>query len=362
MTTRLTLLFLLWSVPALADRPRLELGVALGGHAFADNSELGVADAMSEPGPTSSGLLGARIGVVFGGRLAAEAEAMVIPTKDDVLGDRATVLGLRAHARIDLLSLVGGRLRPFVVIGAGMHVLRSTSPQMDDDVDRAYHWGDGARYALSPSFDLRLDLRHLIVPDRVTNGATSELEVTAGATYRFGAPRRLAPRVIAPTVRPPVEVAAPVDPDPDRDGIHAPDDACPLEPETRNGWKDADGCPDERLAELAGIGFELDSAKIDIASAPLLERAYAILHDNPTLSIEIAGHTSAEGDPDRNFTLSLQRALAVKKYLVGRGIDDGRILTVGHGADVPVADNHTEEGRRQNRRIEFRILVPADLP
>jgi OOP family OmpA-OmpF porin len=153
-----------------------------------------------------------------------------------------------------------------------------------------------------------------------------------------------------------------VDPDPDKDGFLGDADACPLQAETKNGWKDTDGCPDERLAELTGIGFELDSAKIDITSAPLLERAYEILHANPTISIEIAGHTSSDGDANRNQLLSLQRAEAVKKYLVGRGIDGGRLLTVGHGSDEPVADNRTDEGRKQNRRIEFRILVPSDMP
>ncbi len=359
MTTRTTLFLLLLSSPALAERPRLELGVALGGHAFADNSELGVADAMTEPGPTDGGLVGARVGLAVTRRIAAEAEMMVIPTKDDVLGDRATVIGLRVHGRLDLLT---GRVRPFVLLGAGMHVIRSSSPQMDNDVDRAYHWGAGVSIALTPSFDLRVDLRHLLVPDRVKNGATSDVEVTAGATYRFGAKKRPAPPPPPEIVLEPEAPPIVVDPDPDKDGFLAEADTCPLQPETKNGWKDGDGCPDERLAELAGIGFEIDSAKIDIASAPLLERAYEILHANLTISIEIAGHTSSEGDPDRNQLLSLQRAEAVKKYLVTRGIETARLLTVGHGSDVPVADNRTEEGRKQNRRIELRILVPSDMP
>ncbi len=359
MTIRTTLALLLAvSSPALADRPRLELGAALGGHAFADNSELGVADAMTEPGPSDSALLGARVGVLFKKRFAPEAEMMIIPTKDDVLGDRATVIGLRTHLRVDLLT---GRVRPFVLAGIGMHVIRSSSPQMDNDVDRAYHWGTGVSIGLTRTLDLRIDLRHLIVPDRERDGATSDVEVTAGATYRFGAPKRPLPPppaiVLEPAEEPPV-----VDPDPDRDGFLGTADACPEKPETRNGWKDGDGCPDERIAELAGIGFELDSAKIDIASAPILERAYQILHENPTLSIEISGHTSSEGDANRNQLLSLARAEAVKKYLVGRGIEPARILTVGHGSDEPLADNRTDLGRQQNRRIEFRILVPSDLP
>lgn len=360
MTIRTTLAVLLASAtPALADAPRLELGVAIGGHAFADNSELGVADAMTEPGPTDSGLFGTRVGVLFAKRFAAEVEAMIIPTKDDVLGDRATVLGLRTHARVDLLT---GRVRPFVLAGAGVHVIRASSPQMDDDIDRSFHWGTGLSFALTRSLDLRVDLRHLIVPDRKTDGATSDVEVTAGATLRFGGAKRPPPPPRPAIVLEPAEAPAPPDPDPDRDGFLGAADACPDKPETKNGWKDDDGCPDERIAELAGIGFELDSARIDIASAPILERAYEILRDNPGLSIEISGHTSSEGDANKNQLLSLARAEAVKKYLVSRGVAADRILTVGHGSDVPVADNRTELGRQQNRRIEFRILVASELP
>ena len=82
---------------------------------------------------------------------------------------------------------------------------------------------------------------------------------------------------------------------------------------------------------------------------------------NGSLAVEISGHTSAEGNHDRNAQLSLARAEAVKAYLVKRGIAAERILTVGHGSDVPVADNGSEDGRRHNRRIEFRILTPDEI-
>jgi outer membrane protein OmpA-like peptidoglycan-associated protein len=89
-----------------------------------------------------------------------------------------------------------------------------------------------------------------------------------------------------------------------------------------------------------------------------LERAYDLLAKNPTLMIEISGHTSSEGNPERNLALSLARAEAVKLYLLKRGIEPDRVLAVGHGSEVPLADNTTEDGRRKNRRIEFRIITP----
>ena len=352
-------LIVLVLLPAAAHAERrLELGVALGGHSFSTNSELGVADHMTEPGPESSALLGLRFAVPLSRRIAAEAEAVAIATEDDVLGDEATVYGVRAHARIDLLT---GRVRPFVVAGTGLHVVRSDSPQMDDDTDRAYHWGGGLRVALTAKLDARLDARHLIVPDRTRDGATSDYELSAGITYRFGATQ---PRVVV--VREPVVeervVTQVVDLDKDDDGIVDRIDKCVAEPELRNGWQDDDGCPDQVIEELAGITFVQDSAKIADSSVDILERAFVILKDNPNLQVEISGHTSSEGHAERNLSLSLQRAEAVKTYLVRRGIADTRIHTVGHGADVPIADNATEVGRTLNRRIEFRILLPGEVP
>jgi OOP family OmpA-OmpF porin len=377
-------LFLILIASTAHAGPRVEVGVMLGGHSFSNQVELGVADEVTEPGPSSGALLGAAVAVPLARRVAIEGELMLIPTKDDVLGDRAMVYGLRAHVRFDLLT---GRFRPFVVAGVGAHVLRSTSPQMDNDADRSYHWGGGVRFALSDKLDLRFDALHLIVPDRTIDGATSDFEVTAGMMYRFGTtPKPIVKLPPAPEPAPgdrdgdgltddvdqcPTQAedrdafedtdGCP-DPDNDKDGIVDTADGCPLEPETKNGWKDEDGCPDQLIQELAGISFELDSARIDGASTPILERAYQLLEDNPNIWIEISGHTSSDGDADRNLELSLHRAEAVKAYLVTRGILDTRILTVGHGSDVPLGDNRTDDGRRKNRRIEFRILHANELP
>ena len=380
MRSAIALLF----VPAVAAANPVEIGATLGGHAFSSNTELGVDDAANEPGPSDGGLLGVRAAYPINLRLAVEAEAVVIPTEDDVLHDSATVYGLRAHARYDLLT---GTLRPFVALGLGMHVLRSSSPQMRDDVDQAYHWGAGVAYAVSPTIDVRFDIRDLVVPDRSHNGATQDAEVTLGVTYRLGVkapPRPLPPPapllvigdqdhdgILDNVDRCPTQAedkddfedldGCP-DLDNDKDGIVDAQDKCPLVPETKNGWQDDDGCPDDVIRELTGIGFELDSAKIDSASAPILDRAFQILRDNPSLYVEVSGHTSSEGVPDKNLELSLRRAQAVKDYLVKRGIAAGRILTVGHGSDVPVADNKTEDGKKKNRRIEFRILRPSEVP
>jgi outer membrane protein OmpA-like peptidoglycan-associated protein len=345
--SRLAIVLLPALAPGLAHaKPfELELGGGLGGHAFSENGELGVSDSMLDASPLSAVALAMRVGYPILERLAVEGEAVYIPTEDDRINESANVFALRTHVRFDALT---GRLRPFVVGGIGFHVLSTTSSEMNDDTDKAWHWGGGLRFRFTNALEGRFDLRHLIVPDRTLDGATSDFEFTAGVTYRLGA---------AKTRR---ASSAGRDLDRDHDGFADQIDRCPNEPEIINSWRDDDGCPDAIIEELNGIQFEWDSANIDPASAPILDRAYQILINNSSLTIEISGHTSTDGDPGRNVELSYQRADAVEAELVRRGIPEYRILTVGHGSLKPIADNTTEDGRRKNRRIEFRILRPGE--
>ena len=78
--------------------------------------------------------------------------------------------------------------------------------------------------------------------------------------------------------------------------------------------------------------------------------------DNKALVIEISGHTDNTGSDEINNKLSLERANAVKDYLLKGGIDTVRIRTKGYGKSKPKADNATEEGRQINRRVEIEIL------
>jgi outer membrane protein OmpA-like peptidoglycan-associated protein len=140
-------------------------------------------------------------------------------------------------------------------------------------------------------------------------------------------------------------------------------DKCPTEPETKNGYQDDDGCPDEVPATVKkftgvvkGINFRRNSADIKASSFPLLKEAVSVFKEYPALRVEISGHTSDEGKRDFNMKLSRKRAEAVKLFLVSAGVDENRIGTVGYGPDKPIADNETKEGKEKNRRIEFRLL------
>ena len=81
-----------------------------------------------------------------------------------------------------------------------------------------------------------------------------------------------------------------------------------------------------------------------------------MLKEFPSISLEISGHTSSEGDKAFNQKLSQERADAVKQWLVEKGIPSDRIKTRGVGADEPIADNKSAAGRTKNRRIEFKVV------
>lgn len=107
---------------------------------------------------------------------------------------------------------------------------------------------------------------------------------------------------------------------------------------------------------LNNIFFE--TAKYDLKenSEVELKKLYEFLIKNPTIEIEISGHTDNIGNANANKTLSQNRAQSVKSFLKNLGIEDNRMKAVGYGADRPIADNNTVEGRAKNRRTEFSVL------
>jgi OOP family OmpA-OmpF porin len=103
------------------------------------------------------------------------------------------------------------------------------------------------------------------------------------------------------------------------------------------------------------IRFESGRASIDPDSAGLLDRLTETALRCPTADIEIAGHTDADGEDAFNQALSEKRAQAVMDYLVKAGLPAGRFTATGYGSTQPVASNDTDEGKAQNRRIDFLV-------
>lgn len=104
------------------------------------------------------------------------------------------------------------------------------------------------------------------------------------------------------------------------------------------------------------VFFDFDKATLQSASYPELNRAVALMKSNPNMRVEIAGFTDAQGTDSYNKDLSQRRATAVREYLVRQGIDASRLTAVGYGEANPVATNDTEDGRAENRRVEFVVV------
>ena len=107
---------------------------------------------------------------------------------------------------------------------------------------------------------------------------------------------------------------------------------------------------------LEYINFENDKAELLPSSFRSLNNVLLVLNRNPSMRIEISGHTSSAGGYDHNMKLSLRRAKAVRQFLVLQGVAEERVEIVGFGPDQPIADNNTTEGQAKNRRVEFKVL------
>ena len=101
------------------------------------------------------------------------------------------------------------------------------------------------------------------------------------------------------------------------------------------------------------IHFETGKAVIQPESRPIVDQITALLKQNASLKLSIEGHTDNVGEAKSNKTLSENRAKAVMSAIVAAGVPAGRLTTAGFGAERPVADNRTEEGRAKNRRVEL---------
>jgi OmpA-OmpF porin, OOP family len=121
--------------------------------------------------------------------------------------------------------------------------------------------------------------------------------------------------------------------------------------------KAADSCQSLMRQTTAKGMINFERAKSDLTpdSTQTLKDLAEIANECPAFSIQIEGHTDAEGTDERNQKLSDRRAQAVADFLARNGVDAKRLTTVGYGATRPLADNDTEAGRAKNRRIEFTV-------
>lgn len=163
-----------------------------------------------------------------------------------------------------------------------------------------------------------------------------------------------------PAVKGVAEAAGCPDPDSDKDGVADRFDKCPDKPAGKGG---KEGCPADVADELRtffgtirSIDFEPGSAVLSASSRPALIKAAGLIRKYPGFKVEVSGHTDNTGNPALNTRISQQRADAVVRFLIGRGVPARRLKALGLGPDRPIADNETAEGRKANRRVDFKLL------
>lgn len=147
-------------------------------------------------------------------------------------------------------------------------------------------------------------------------------------------------------------------PDTDMDGVNDDEDKCPV----IAGSKENRGCPaieknmiDEINKAAKSILFDVNSDNIKITSYPALDKIADIMLKNNALKLDIEGHTDNTGSVRHNQVLSGKRALAIKMYIVNKGVSHDRMTASGFGSEHPIADNNTEAGRAKNRRVAFKV-------
>jgi outer membrane protein OmpA-like peptidoglycan-associated protein len=113
----------------------------------------------------------------------------------------------------------------------------------------------------------------------------------------------------------------------------------------------------EDMIEGVNVKFQFNESKFPPYFYSILDRIVEVLKENKNVNLMIIGHTDSVGAYYYNQMLSEERALSVKRYLVAKGISEGRLIAKGYGKTNPIADNGTEQGRADNRRVEF-IIAP----
>lgn len=160
--------------------------------------------------------------------------------------------------------------------------------------------------------------------------------------------------------------------DRDGDGIVDGDDACPdVYAKTPNGCPLAAATPAAatpagdyatgatapaiipRRLVLEGVNFDFDKSVLRQEDRDIIDQNAADLKEWGDIDVEVSGHTDSVGSDKYNEGLSLRRAESVRAYLISKGISADRLTAKGYGETQPIADNGTDEGRFQNRRVEL---------
>ena len=216
--------------------------------------------------------------------------------------------------------------------------------------------GLGFSYELHDNFLLRSDVRYRYnnnFDSHVQPGTTefNDMVVNVGFVVPFGdKPKATQAKLNIPVPAPkPVPVADCSTKDSDADGVNDCLDKCPSTP--KGSKVDFNGCPVKLI--LKGQHFKHDSAELTPQAKLVLDEVAGSLNAYPEKNpIEVQGHTSSEGSDAYNMKLSQKRAQSVVSYLKAKGVSN-KLEAKGFGESTPIADNKTEAGKEENRRVEL---------
>ncbi|MDD5275092.1 MAG: OmpA family protein [Methylovulum sp.] len=242
------------------------------------------------------------------------------------------------------------RLAPYAVLAVGGMNTGLGARNVAGIIGEA---GVGATYEVSDNFLVRSDVRY-----RYNNNFNSHIQggpddfhdmtINVGFVIPFGAkPKATAANFEAPIAAAPIVDCSTLDSD--SDGVNDCLDQCPRT--VKGSTVDDKGCPIKLV--LKGEHFKFDSAELTLNAQEILDGVAQSLISYPQKNdIEVQGHTSSEGSDAYNMRLSQRRAESVADYLRMKNVPN-RLITKGYGESQPVADNSTEEGRVENRRVEL---------
>ncbi len=146
--------------------------------------------------------------------------------------------------------------------------------------------------------------------------------------------------------------------DSDGDGVNDEEDKCINEA----GKKENAGCPDikkeviEKVSYAARqVSFQPNSDKLSPSSIKVLDEVISLLKETPGINITVEGHSSLDGKPEANFSLSQKRADKVKSYMSSKGIEAANIIAIGFGITRPLSTEKTPAANTMNRRVEIKL-------
>jgi OOP family OmpA-OmpF porin len=243
------------------------------------------------------------------------------------------------------------KLAPYAVLGVGGMDTRLRGHNAIGILGEA---GLGLNYEVTDNFMLRSDVRYRYSNNfnHVEPNADDfhDMVVNVGFVIPFGPKPTYAARSETPAPVTPV-VAEPdcSTLDDDGDGVNNCLDRCLRTP--ANSTVDSTGCPVKLI--LNGQHFNYDSAELTLNAKELLDGVAESLANYPQKNaIEVQGHASSEGSTEHNMRLSQRRAASVVSYLKAKGVSN-QLSATGYGESRPIAENETEAGRSENRRVEL---------